>query len=169
MALLESPVAPPVLPGLDLADIDDKLRHMGAVESSWGLPPLPDEVKLDLVTQQDKDGLGEFLYGLASDLNRLLNPLAAEPAAAAPLVDPGTSLASPLAPPEPATYQAAGVLTDIAGYPRPQVVDPNAVVEWKRKAISMGLLPADSILDTRCDPALNPSPPRCGTRTSGGG
>jgi hypothetical protein len=152
MAFVDTPTT---LPGLDLADIDDKLRHIGAVESSWGLPPLPDEVKLDLVATQDRQGLGDLLYGLASDLNQTFNPLAAQPAEAqVPDVAPA-AVTSSLFLPDPPGAGVAGAITDVTGFPRPEVVDPTAVLHFKRKAIGAGLLPPDTPLDTRWDPAFN--------------
>ena len=174
MSVMDSATTPPtaaptVAPGLDLADIDDKIRHTSAIQSSWGLPPLPDEVILDLVTKHDKQGLGAFLYGLAGDVNRVLNPLAAEPAGAqtaSPLLVSGGGAAVPTDPlgptvpgllsaPEPAQFQLAGAFTDVAGFPRPEVVSSDAVFNFKRKAIGMGLLPANTSLDARWDGALN--------------
>lgn len=145
-----------MLPGLDLSGIDERIQHIRSVEDSWGLPPIPDEVKLDLASQhQDTKGLGDFLWGVASDVNRAVNPFSAAPAAADTGVASQTSsgLITPSA--DPAFDRIAGLVTDVAGLRRPEVVDPNAVVAFKRQAIAHGLLPPGTPLDDRWDPALN--------------
>jgi hypothetical protein len=69
----EQPVASQFDASVDLTRIDRNLQQISAVESTWGLPSLPDEVKADLATLPDVDeaGLFAFLTGIDDDVRRL--------------------------------------------------------------------------------------------------
>lgn len=148
---------------VDLGGLDRKLQRAAAVEQLWSLPQLPDEVKLDLASHpavaQDHNGLGDFLWGLADDINQLVNPFAAQPAGASTLTGPGVAPVTPQAP--EATPALDSIITPreslhndllkawngIAGLKAPQSFADDAVVNLKQRAVRDGLLPADTPLD----------------------
>lgn len=147
----------------DISAIDKKLRRVTAVESVWGLPSLPDDVKFDLVTQRDADhnSIGEFLHGLASDLNSAVNPFSAEQAGASTLAAPAPVPGGIAVPQQnPLQLEARKLWTDVRGGFQPlQITDPNSVIDFKTRAVSMGLLdknriddqwlPSDNVLRTQ--------------------
>lgn len=59
-----------VTSGIDFSTIDQNLTTINHTEATWGLPSLPDVVKLDLLANQGLLGspVGDFLNGLASDI-----------------------------------------------------------------------------------------------------
>ena len=124
----------------DVSQTDRNLRQISTVERTWGLPPLPDEVKFDLATQQgaDEDGLSSFLTGLEQDLNYKDQ---SEP----------ELLTKPTTP-----FQLAGmdqariILAGVAGAPAPELPSMDAVRLLKQRAVDEGYI----------DPnALDPSDP----------
>src|SRR5581483_4080430 len=155
-------------PLIDVTTIDKKLQAMSSVEKSWSLPPLPDHVKLDLAMKSDQDhnGLVDFLHGLAEDVNRAINPFSAQPAAAAPLQSTQGLTTLPLDPnaaspaitdPDPNSVgnTVRRLFNSQAGLRAPQVADDNSVQNFKLRAISHGILPADTSIDGKWSPELN--------------
>lgn len=142
--LAEYPSAP-----YSLVGVDRKLNRIGGIEQTWALPAIPDEVKYDLASRSDHDenSLSEFLFGIAGDVNRAINPLSATPAEAAPF--------TPELPPLGPTFQAADspanrlrtLWAGIANIDPPEIADLSAVRRAKTRAVAKGLLPASTPLD----------------------
>lgn len=141
-------------------EIDRNVQAIKAVESVWGLPELPDPVKLDLASQvgQDPESVTEFLNGLesdrrASDRERREHQLD-EPALT---VAEGPSWTGVLNLPEGSPGERRRALTAhlIKGdRPKPSLDPDNAVSALKARAIQYGYLPEDTPLNEAWDPAL---------------
>src|SRR5579884_560835 len=154
-----SPALPVPQSAPDVAGIDSRLRHITGIEAQWGLPNLPDETKIDLAAAPGAthEGLSSFLWGIAHDVNQALDPLAAQPAAAATLAQPTAAL-TPASPssldPSSPFNQARQLFAGLSGEPAPSILDPSAVSNFKSQAISAGLLPASTPVNDAWDPSL---------------
>lgn len=145
------------LPGLDLQSMDQKIQRMHTVDQTWDLPPIPDNVKMDLAMQSgtDHQSISDFLYGVWHDVSQAvapINPLSAMPAAAAPTQLPIPGQAAPAGQqpalnvpfdsnPDSAENRIRSYWAGWAGLKAPSVVDPNSVQAIKEQAIQRGLLP----------------------------
>lgn len=145
----------------DLSSIDRRLNTVSSIDSTWNLPSLPHEVKLDLASRQDTpdDGLVGLLWGLANDISKALVPPAA--AAEADITQPSDALApfdpadafdqNPFSTENRIRRQVAGW----AGLRAPRIYSDLAVEQWKRRAIKQGLLSADTPIDGAWSPEFN--------------
>ncbi|MEM9605893.1 MAG: hypothetical protein AAGA99_00630 [Actinomycetota bacterium] len=150
---------------IDPVAVDRNVQAIRGIEQVWSLPGLPDEVKLDLATQaQTPEQLTEFLGGLESDFRAAddrdrqvpvpdrLRGTVPQPEQFPQLRtalnipnDPGLSLGS----------QAQSLFAGITGQSAPIELDAaNSVRNLKERAISLGYLPEDTVIDDRWDPSL---------------
>ena len=124
-----------------LGNIDNGLKAIRAVEGSWSLPKLPDMVALDIAAFSGLDTVGvqDLLTGLDGDVQSAMEP---------PDPQPTTR-----------TYsfgdQARRVASGVANFPLPTDVAPDAVMQFKARAIRHGYLDPNTSLDSSWNPALN--------------
>jgi hypothetical protein len=130
----------------DVGAVDRNFRAISSIESTWRLPQLPDEVKLDLASTPgvDEQSLTELLFGIDSDLNEEDEP-EQEP-------DYGISLQ-----PRSTLDEFRVVSAGVTGSPHPTDPSVDAVKAFKRDAIRRGLLepPEGGQLDSNWSPELN--------------
>ena len=147
---------------MSLQDIDRNLTTLRHIDSSWGLPALPEQVMLDLATLpgMQSSNLESLLYGAASELtaapprSRLSLPAA---------VDSGRldmAQVDPVGEEEPFRRTAARWISAVQGGGRPHEVaeDKNEMVmDWKRRAIDGGYITMDDaeLNDPRWRPEYN--------------
>jgi hypothetical protein len=126
----EQPVASQFDASVDLTRIDRNLQQISAVESTWGLPSLPDEVKADLATLPDVDeaGLFAFLTGIDDDVRRLHEGGEQEASASLPPIQ------------NRGVDQARIIVASLSGNPAPTAVTEDAIERFKLDAIDRGLL-----------------------------
>ena len=145
---------------IDASNVDKNVQALKAIERSWGSPEIPDVVKLDLATMSglDAKGIQKFAFGLGRDLSARR---------AAPMRD-AVLRAEQITQPEPVDqtddynrrYSAGENLTrrwrGLAGLRPEDRVEADAVSQWKRRAIDLGYLAADTPIDNTWNAALNP-------------
>lgn len=153
-----NPVEPPLV-GDDLRTLDGKLRRIDTIHKTWGLPELPDTVKLDLATSPGVDGAGvtDFLVGLSRDVTGSFAQFFPETprGVAEPLFDQ-PNLGSPFDEPvDGVQAQVRRAFTDVAGLRKPEALSAGGVQDFKRRAVRHGLLPPDTPIDGRWDPGFN--------------
>jgi hypothetical protein len=151
MSLLDlnpAPAAAPAASLIDTSKVSANLDQIHAIEAGWTLPKLPDMVKLDLAQfGPDKPALSSFLYGLASDIN---SPTAAP--------DSGLVVPDTTAPATDGRSFSQELANEWAGWNNlrpPQTVNEDAVTQFKSDAVAKGLLPPDTPIDSRWDPAFS--------------
>jgi len=154
---------------MDPVQIDRNLQALKAVEEFWTLPPLPDNVKLDLAsltvgTMQPGD-LQSFMYGLDRDYQAAKRRNVAMPG----VLQSPTSSAQDLkeraiVDPEDPVREAVHVRTapiqdrflrDLVNSDRDSVVHADATSAWKERAVGLGYLPEDTPINNVWDPAFN--------------
>ncbi len=144
-SLIDASGQAPVTSAIDASQVDQNLKAITAIHSSWRLPTLPDEVKLDLASQPGvtPDHLNNFLYGVEADLT---GGQPQPPAYQAPSL------------PDFSTFdKTRAIVAGIAGTKAPTVVDGSAVERWKMDAIDKGYLPApkDGVIDNSWSPEFD--------------
>jgi len=144
--------------GLDSSAIDRNLKALGQVETSWKLPPIPDEVKLDLASQPglNHDALSQFLYGVHADLVGNQDPaIPVTPAQPVLSVESDFGNYTPLA--VDGFTKAQSMLAEMRGLKPLEVIDGDATQRWKINAINKGFMPAPSngVVDGTWSPELN--------------
>src|SRR5215207_1691857 len=124
----------------DLSAIEAGVREVSAIEKSWRLPMLPNEVKLELA-QRGQGNVSSFMYGLESDL---IDDDEEEEAPVSPGIQP-----SGLYVPSGRTWQedASKIWADIRTKPVPTELDVNAPARMKAAMVDKGLLPVGTPLD----------------------
>jgi hypothetical protein len=157
---LESPT--PILPelsgGINVSAIDQNLRAIKHVESTWRLPTLPDVVRLDLASFPgiQHQNLTQFLYGLDRDLRGEDDDDGLPTAQAAPLLTVQSSVGqfSPLA--VGGFAQASSYLSQLRGLKPSEVLDADATQRWKLRAIERGYMdaPEGGVVDGTWSPEL---------------
>jgi hypothetical protein len=159
---LAQPETPSILGAglmLDASAVDKNLRAIRQVESTWRLPSLPDEVRLDLATQSglQPQHVSSFLYGIEKDAfgedAEDFDPLEPE-------IPPLTVVNrfTPFTENEATAYQETlATISTLRGLPTTDVVDPNAVQRFKMEAIQKGYLeaPEGGVVDGSWSPALS--------------
>lgn len=137
--------------GVDVAKVDENLRQITAIESRWNSPELPFEVKFDLATIPGMESgmLAQFLEGIDADLNQPDD----EPSPAERI---GMNYQAELAARRTPLQEIGLVVSGVANRQGPQRPDPDSVRNWKRRAISMGYLPAqpEDQIDNRWTPDM---------------
>lgn len=160
--------------GIDPGGIDRKLQGIGNVTSTWGLPKLPDSVRLDLATHEgfnDENDLNGFLNGISADISAATARQAINPAIdqqrylapSAPVVaqrvqQPQQQTAPPNAlfrPEDDFINQVRKAAAGIAGQRAPEIITPDAVRRFKSEAIGRGILTPDTPIDDTWSPSLN--------------
>jgi hypothetical protein len=136
----------------DVSSIDANLRSIMAVEGRWRMPPLPDEVKLDLAALPgvQANHLTSLLSGLDSDLNDDEPPVEENPLAGVRLGYQDQDF-------NRSRFDQIRVFTaGIAAEKHPTDPTVDAVRRFKADAISRGMLEApEGELDSRWSPELN--------------
>jgi len=122
------------MPG-EILQVDKNLQAIRAIEGAWSLPPVPDEVKLDLAgnTMMDPTSVGLLFTGLSDDLDQAgkrkafptRSDLEAEDVTS-PQTDKQTELGL--------------IVAGITGVPKPQVLDINAPQRLKQELKDGGYL-----------------------------
>ena len=108
----------------DLTSIDHNVRAINEIEQSWGLPALPDMVKLDLATfSPDVTKTTELLHGLRSDLSQVDEQRARVEAPTPPAPGPVSSLYR--APEESTVQRVKRIYSGVAGLSQPTVLAMN--------------------------------------------
>ena len=152
----ESILSPSI--GVDTSAIDKNLRAISQVESSWRLPTIPDDVKLDLASQpgMDHQSLSNFLYGTESDLFSDPGEDPIDTAAPKPAFSVVGSVGQygPLA--VTGFQEATSLISTLRGMKPSEALDADAVQRWKLKAIDAGYMdaPADGVIDGSWTPEL---------------
>lgn len=137
---------------IDVERIDRNVQQISAVESTWQLPQLPDEVKADLATLPDVDetGLFAFLTGLDDEIRRAAEGEQEQDAA----IETARADLDPLR--NTGIDQARIVVAALSGNPAPEAVTADAVKRFKLDAIDAGLLDMDPRrVDSSWSPELN--------------
>lgn len=144
---------------MDVPSIDRNLQALKAVERSWGLPAMPDMVKLDIaaLSGMEAPDIQRFAGGLAEDIesaNRKPTPIVN-------LTVGGnielTSSSEPVDQKKGYSIQqnTQRYLAAISGADRPTQLTSNAVSAWKQRAVQLGYLPSDTPIDNSWTPAYN--------------
>lgn len=130
----------------DASAVDANIKAIGAVEASWRLPALPEDVKLDLASQPGvtQDHLTNLLYGLEADFH-------GDQPAPPPLYQ------APVLPQFNTLDKARRIVTDVASNKPATIVDSSAIQRWKMAAIDGGYLnaPADGQITNAWSPELD--------------
>ena len=147
---------------MSLQNIDRNLTTLRHVDSSWGLPALPEQVMLDLATLpgMQPSNLESLLYGAASEIAA---PPPRSPLSLPAQVDSGRldmAQVDPEGEGEPFRRGVTRWATAIQGGGRPHEVaeDKNEMVmDWKRRAIDGGYITMDDaeLVDPRWRPEYN--------------
>lgn len=143
--------------GLDASAIDKNLRSIRQVESSWRLPALPDDVRLDLAANSSiaPAALSGFLYGLDRDFNGENDEdQVAEPTI--PTFRVRSSLQTYSEIEQSSFERAAGMISSLRGLPQSETLDANAVQRFKMRAIEKGYMgaPEGGVIDGSWSPEL---------------
>ena len=153
---------------MSLEQIDRNLTTLRHIDGSWDMPPIPEQVMLDLaiLPGMKSENLESLLYGAASEIaapptpSPLRLPTRIDPQQVdVPLIDP----AQPGEDGEESESVARFLtrwMSAIQGGDRPHEVDapPNQVVlDWKRRAIQGGYVEMDDaeLIDPRWRPEYN--------------
>ena len=125
--------------------VDQNLQAIRAIEGAWSLPALPDEVKLDLASNQSLNPtiLGSFLNGLAADVEGATKTQPLPTRQERGTFDPATAPSYEALAPRPALSggeQVAVVASSLMGFEPPRQVDPFAVQRFKQRATDEGYL-----------------------------
>jgi hypothetical protein len=141
---------------LDASTIDSNLRSIRTVESTWRLPALTDDIRLDLAGNPaiGPDNLSGFLYGLERDVfqenDEDLAPEPVIPQFRVQSTQPFTDL-------QQTTFEKANsLITSLRGKPQSDVIDGSATQRWKMRAIEKGFLtaPEDGVIDGTWSPEM---------------
>ena len=146
---------------MSLHQIDRNIQTLRHIDGSWSLPPIPDEVRLDLATLP---GVGpadieSLLYGMESELEVAQAPIPQQidvqgvDVAQIDFQMEGQPDPEPMR--ESLTRWYGGAL--MGGQGRPQVLDPDAVRLWKEEATRKGYveLTPEQMEDPRWYPEYN--------------
>jgi hypothetical protein len=137
--------------GLDASAIDKNLRSIRQVESTWRLPALPDDVRLDLAANSSiaPETLSSFLYGLDRDYHGENDEDPVDEGPTIPTFRIQSSLQTYDEIEQTAFERAAGMITSLRGLPQSEVLDANAVQRFKMKAIEGGFMnaPENGVID----------------------
>ena len=136
---------------MDPVQIDKNLRAIKAIESSWSRPQLPDMVSLDLAAMSglNESQLTSFLWGVNSDMRRVET----KPTPTLDLTS-GVDLMSNVTP--VGENQSEGKTgpsewnvfwSDVASLGPASTIDRDAVLNWKRQAMSRGQIPLNTDVD----------------------
>lgn len=119
-----------------LSQIDANFQTIKALEGASWLPALPQEVTLDLVgsTQMNPSALKQLFLGLQSDLEEASRPQSL------PVRTPGPDVWSPIWNEYSRNEELARSVYGTFSEGRPKVYDPDAVVNWKQRAVDRGYL-----------------------------
>ena len=121
-------------PGFQLETVDQNLKAISAIEGSWTMDALPDEVKLDLAMSPSMtpDTTASLLQGLEQDIagaeRRAPQFTRPEPA---PVREYDSYSAS---------QQIGRVIAAQTGAPAPQVLAEDSVQRWKQRAVDQGYI-----------------------------
>lgn len=126
----------------DIQAVDRNFRAIQAVEGKWGLPRVPDEVKLDLASMSgiDDRSLTDLLFGIESDL---------KPA------PPEVPIEHDVRPEPTAGGDFRRLAAGIAGQLPPTELSEDATKRFKLEAMERGYLSPDSPIDNTWSPSLN--------------
>ena len=123
---------------MSLVDIDNNLSTLRHVSNSWNLPPIPEQVQLDLATLpgMNPQTLSSFTFGISDEFETAQAPLPVEldPNELDPeLVDTpsGTYI-------EPSSRGLVRWYGSLVGGQRPYELDDSSVSDWKRRAVEGG-------------------------------
>lgn len=157
--LPESPILEPAL-DLKASALDSNLRSIRQVESSWRLPELPDEVRLDLATNQSigSQNLASFLYGLDRDVHGENDEDLSSTFDVPEIPVLSVRSLNGFSDLELSTFQrTASMVSTLRGMKPTEVLDADAVQHWKLRAIEKGYMeaPADGVVDGSWSPELN--------------
>lgn len=118
--------------GSNLQTVDQNLQLLKSIESGWGMPALPNAVKLDLATIGfPVAALQTFLTGLESDYEEATKP------------PPIATRRPDLVIPRSTSYGSEDpgrILYGVTGQGSPFKLDPGAVRTWKQRAVDQGYL-----------------------------
>lgn len=139
--------------GLDASAIDKNLRSIRQVESTWRLPSLPDDVRLDLAANSSiaPSALSGFLYGLDRDYHGENDEDPVDEAPTIPTFRVQSSTVQPYDEIEQSAFErAAGMISSLRGLPQSDTLDANAVQRFKMRAIEGGFMnaPENGVIDS---------------------
>jgi hypothetical protein len=145
--------------GLDASATDKNLRSIRQVESTWRLPTLPDDVRLDLAANAaiGPNNLSSFLYGLDRDLNNENDEDIQPDAPTIPTFRVQSSL-QPYGDIQQSTFERSmNMISSLRGMKQSEVVDANAVQRFKMNAVERGFMdaPENGIVDGSWSPELS--------------
>ena len=148
---------------MSLEQIDRNLTTLRHIDGSWDMPPMPEQVMLDLaiLPGMKSENLESLLYGAASEIAA---PPLPSPLRLPSTVDPQQIDVPLMDPAQPGGESAARFLTRwmsaVQGGARPQEVSETsnqAVLDWKRRAVQEGYIEMDDaeLIDPRWRPEYN--------------
>ena len=128
---------------MGLENIDQNLTTLRHVSNSWNLPPLPEQVQLDLamLPGMNPQTLSDFGYGISDEFETAQAPIPVE--LDPQEIDPdrvdtpsGTYI-------EPAGRGLARWYGGIVGGDRPYEMDDQSIFDWKRRAVEGNYMEMD--------------------------
>ena len=149
----------------DFVRVDRNVQAIRNLEATWTMPALPDMVRLDIATQaQTPEQAVEFLGGLEGDLRRADErdrqvPMAEDLTNQLPQPDRFPQLRTALNLPQDPTLsvgdQVNSLWRGLTGQAAPIKIDSqNSVRHLKQRAVDLGYLDENTVIDDRWDPNL---------------